>query len=46
MRSCKDVDEEFQVCHLDVVLFEYLCQRFEEVWGRAGIWKEISQEVV
>ena len=31
MRSRKDVEEEFQVCHLDVVLFEYLFQRFGEL---------------
>ena len=29
MRSRKDVEVEFQVCHLDV-LFEYLFQRFGE----------------
>ena len=46
MTSRKDVEEEFQVCHPDVVLFEYLCQRFGEVGSRAGIWRESSQEVV
>ena len=43
MRSPKDVEEKFLVFHLDVVLFEYLFQRFGEVGGRAEI---CSQEVV
>ena len=45
-RSHKDVEEEFQVCHLDVLLFEYIFQRFGEGGGRVGIWRDSSQEVV
>ena len=36
---------EFQVFHFDVVLSEYLFQRFGEGGGRVGIWRDSSQEV-
>ena len=39
MRSRKDVEEKFQVCRLDFVLFENPFQRFAEIGGRAGILK-------
>lgn len=41
MRSRKDV-EEFQVCHLDVVLFEYLFQRF----GEEGVGQGYGEKAV